>query len=95
MYVYLYTHKVCIYIHTELLIQDAIRGVTQSRATKKEDNRYSRKKSERLVLHHSEKEHLSLPADPSNSCLCLSTGGHGEYALPAERLDLDSRRGTD
>lgn len=65
----IYTHTICTY--RELLIQDAVRGVTKSWATRKEDNCYSCKKSQRSALHQSEKEYLSLPVDLNNSCLSV------------------------
>lgn len=73
----IYTHIICIYIHTELLIQDAIRGVTKLWATRKEDNCCSHKKSLGSALHQSEKEYLSLLVDLNNSYLCLSAGAQG------------------
>lgn len=44
---YLNTHTLCIYIHIQLLIQDAVRGVTEPLITI-EDNCYSHKKSQNL-----------------------------------------------
>lgn len=75
MYVYLYTHNM--YICTELLTQDAIRGVTKLWATRKEDNCCSHKESQGSALHQSEKEYLLLLVDLNNSYLCLSTGAQG------------------